>query len=362
MPNIFIDDLTASGAGIGAFDGLKVFVDGALPGETVSCEITEHKKRYSKAKLLKIIEASKQRQQPICPLFGSCGGCQLMHLNYEGQLEWKRKRVFDALTRIGQLDVDVEPCHPSLKQLGYRNKVHLHRGGFHKRHSHDIVPVKKCYIHNPVGDAMLGNAKEMVIKSTFTTNEVMVIKNGKPDRPYITEKLGALQFRIRPKDFFQINPVAAHELYKQVIELAEIDASHRVLDAYCGVGGLALFAAQKAKHVHGIECVKTAIHTAKENARLNGIDNVTFSCQRMEHVSNIDQFDTVFLNPPRGGVDPAVLARCQAKRLIYVSCDPATLARDLGKLIDRYQIETVIPFDLFPQTVHVETVVSLSRR
>ena len=362
MPNLFIDDLTASGAGIGTLDGLKVFVDGALPGETVSCEITQHKKRYAKAKLLDVLTASNHRQQPVCPLFGSCGGCQLMHLTYEGQLDWKRKRVFDALVRIGKLNVDVMPCRPSPKQLGYRNKIHLHNGGFHKRHSHDIVPVKKCYIHNPIGDEKIDAAKEIVIKSSFSTGEVMVIKNGKPDRPYITEKLGGLTFRIRPKDFFQINPGAAYELYKQVIELADIDASHRILDAYCGVGGLALFAAQRAEHVQGIECVPTAIKSAKENAKLNAITNVKFRCQRMEQVTDIDQYDTIFLNPPRAGVDPQVLERCTAKRLIYVSCDPATLARDLSSLTARYQIETVIPIDLFPQTVHVESVVALSRR
>lgn len=362
ISDLIIDDLTSSGQGIGTYDGLKIFIDGPLPGETVSCKILERKKRYAKAKLLKIIKSSEQRKRPVCPLFGSCGGCQLMHLSYEGQLEWKRKRVFDALARIGKLDVDVASCRPSPRQLGYRNKIHLHQGGFHKRHSHTIIPINKCYIHNPIGDAKIENAREVVIKSSFATDEVMVIKNGKADRPYITEKLGALEFRIRPKDFFQVNPAAALELYKQVIEFARIDPSHRILDAYCGVGGLALFAAGQAYHVHGIECVETAIESARENAELNGINNVTFSCQQIEQVPKIDQYDTIFLNPPRGGVDPRVLAQCQSQRLVYVSCDPATLARDLNSLTDRYMIEKVIPFDLFPQTVHVETVVSLFRR
>jgi tRNA/tmRNA/rRNA uracil-C5-methylase (TrmA/RlmC/RlmD family) len=337
---MIIEDLTSSGEGVGSIDGKKVFVDGALPGEQVEVEIIEDRKRYAKAKLLRIVKSSPDRRDPICPLFGTCGGCQLMHLSYEAQLKWKRKKVEEALKRIGGLDVHVSDCVPSPDQLGYRNKIHLHQGGLHKRHSHEIVPIDHCYILDPSGNKRLPVEGEAIIRSPL-------------------QQLGHLQFKIGPHDFFQVNSKQAVQLYLKAISYAQ--PKGKVLDAYCGVGCLSLFAAQDADQVLGIEIEQSSVKCAEENAKLNRIKNVSFKCGRVEKLlPKLGTFDTIFLNPPRGGVEPNVIAALRKhppKRLVYISCDPATLARDLKAL--GFKIEEVVPFDMFPQTIHIETLVSL---
>lgn len=362
-----IEDLTSSGEGVGTVDGKKIFVEGALPHEQVEVEITLTKKRYAKAKLLKILKASPYRIDPICPLFGICGGCQIMHLDYPEQLKWKTSRVKNTLLRIAKISPSISPCAPSPDQLHYRNKIHLHKGGFHKRHSHEIVPINRCYIHNKTGEKSLPQAKkcrEAIIKTSLATDETMLICSGKPDRPFLIEKLADLEFKVGPNDFFQVNPKQALRMYNRAIECAELNSTARVLDAYCGVGCLTLLAAQKAKTVIGIESGREAIKHAEENAQRNSISNTAFYCAQVEDkIPSLGTFDTIFLNPPRGGVDPQVLSTICAhppKRLIYISCDPATLARDLSQLKDLFKIEAVLPFDMFPQTTHVETLVSLT--
>lgn len=338
---MLIEDLSSSGEGVGSIDGKKVFVDGALPGEEVEVEIFEDKKRYARAKLIRLSKASPARRDPVCPLFGTCGGCQLMHLSYEEQLKWKRKKVQEALKRIGGLDVEVSMCIPSPDQLGYRNKIHLHRGGLNKRHSHEIVPIDYCYILDPEGNKQLPVVGETIIRAPIQT-------------------LGHLKFKIGANDFFQVNSKQALQLYQKAISCAK--PKGKVLDAYCGVGCLALFAAGCAEHVLGIEIVQSSVKSAEENAKLNGIANVSFRCGRVENLlPKLGSFDTIFLNPPRGGVEPAVIAALRKhppKKLIYISCDPATLARDLKAL--EFKINEVVPFDMFPQTIHIETLVSLS--
>lgn len=344
-------------------------MDGALPHEQVEVSITENRKRFAKAKLLHILQPSADRRSPICPLFGICGGCQLMHLSYEAQLEWKQKRVRDALLRLGGLEVEVAFCTPSPDQLGYRNKIHLHQGGFHKKHSHEIVSIHRCYIHNPIGEKALPlvqNAQEAIIRTALATGDVLVEIDGKANKESIIEKLGSLRFIIRPGVFFQVNPKQAFQLYQKAVACADLKPSMRVLDAYCGVGCLSLFAAELAGEVVGIESVESAVTSAQENAKLNQLINVTFLCERVERkLPDLGVFSVIFLNPPRGGVDPLVLKTLlehPPEKLLYISCDPATLARDLKVLQQGFLIEGVFPFDMFPQTVHVETLVVLRKR
>ncbi len=351
-----ITDLSASGSGVGHVGGMAVFVDGALPGEVVEVGQLEKKKRFARADLVRVVKAGEDRVTPVCPLFGTCGGCQAMHMSYEAQLAFKRRRVEEALRRIGGCDVEVAECLGSEKQLHYRNKIHLHRGGFYKRHSHEVVQVEKCFIHNEMGEKRLGEAraaKEAVIKTSIADGEVMVIADGKAiDRKVIYETLGDLRFEIGPRDFFQINSWQALKLYLTAVEFAGFKGDEQVIDAYCGVGCLSLFAAREAKSVHGIESGRAAIDRARKNAKLNNIENVSFECAHVE--DRALDCDVLFLNPPRDGLDEGVINKVQAKRCVYISCDPATLARDVKRL--GYRVVKVQPIDLFPQTVHVETV------
>jgi 23S rRNA (uracil1939-C5)-methyltransferase len=182
---------------------------------------------------------------------------------------------------------------------------------------------------------------------------------------FIEEQLCGLTFKISPASFFQVNPQQAEKLYAKAIELAALSGNERVLDAFCGVGTLSLCFAQKAKQVIGVECVREAIVDAKDNARRNNMQNVSFVCDQAEKfIQTIDSIDVAVVNPPRKGCEPSFinkLSNLKPKKIIYISCDPATLARDLKALCEQgYHIDTVQPLDMFPQTAHVECIVKLS--
>lgn len=184
---------------------------------------------------------------------------------------------------------------------------------------------------------------------------------------YLIETLNGLSFKISGHSFFQVNPYQAEKLYQKALEYADLNSSMTVLDAYCGLGTLSLMAAIKAKHVTGVECVEAAVLDAKDNALLNQITNATFVCKNIEeYIQTMDAFDTIFLNPPRKGCDESVLKAItlkKPKKLIYISCDPATLARDLKRLtIEGFSVKEIQPFDMFPQTAHVETIAYLTSK
>lgn len=349
-----------------------------------------------------------------------------MHLSYPGQLQMKRQRVIDALTRIGKLkNCEVLPCRPSPFPLHYRNKIQLPvkegvKIGLYARASHDLVEVDSCHIHCPLGEKVyrelrriippykLVELRHILVKTAINREEVLVIlvtagkitpalrqmaqeimaacpqvkgvvHNCQPNEGntvlgtetqaiegegHIMEKLCGLTFKVSPASFFQVNPAQAEHLYLFALECAQLTGSETILDAYCGVGTLALIFAKKGKKVIGIECVPEAIRDAKENAALNGIDNVSFICAPAEKmIGTLSKVDVAILNPPRKGCDPAFLSglqRLKPGRVVYISCDPGTLARDLAKLHEMgYVIEKIQPFDMFPQTAHVECVVSL---
>lgn len=369
MHLVEIEDINSEGDGVGSIDGKKIFVEDALPGELAEVEITESKKRYCKGIVKERKQTSPDRVDPICPLFGTCGACQLMHLSYEKQLLWKQSRVKSTLKRIAGIDIEVAPCEPSPKELNYRNKVHLHHGGLYKKGTHETVKIEKCYLLNETIGKVLPTdetIEDVVIKASFATGELLISRNGKSHKKSIMENLGELKFKVRINDFFQVNPLQTVNLYEKTIELAGIHAESKVLDAYCGVGALSLFAAKKAKKLIGIESGTSAIQSAKENAEINGISNAEFIKGRVEDkLKFFEGVDVAFLNPPRGGINQKVIKTLldePIKRLIYISCDPATLSRDLKLLSGKYQVLSVHPFDMFPQTVHVETLVVLKRQ
>lgn len=433
-----IHGLGSNGEGVGYYNGYTVFVDGALPDETVSVKLTFKQKRFGRADLISIIMPSKDRVEPVCPLFGKCGGCQLMHLSYEKQLQIKYQRVVDAMVRIGKLDGSlVEKCISSPLSLGYRNKIQLpvrnsEAGlaiGLYQKMSHDLVEVDECFIHSPLGEETYravreiiktsnieaydpktgsGELRHVLIKSSIHTNQVLVIlvTNLNPStklqkiaedimkrcsavkgvihnlntdsdnvilggsyhtlvgESFIQEVIGGLKFKVSPASFFQVNPAQAEQLYAKALEFAELTGSERVLDAYCGVGTLSLIFSRQAKSVVGIECVSEAIQDAKENAANNEIMNAEFVCaQSEEYIRKVKGCDVVVLNPPRKGCEKAFLdgiIKLLPKKVIYISCDPATLARDLAILCGSgYAVDQIQPFDMFPQTSHVECVVKL---
>jgi len=422
--DLFIERLGINGEGVAHHEGYTVFVDGALPGEQVRACLYERHKSYGRANIIKQLKTSLSRTKPPCPLFSKCGGCQLMHLEYNQQLEAKRQKVADALERIGKLTgFTVLPCEPSPSPLHYRNKIQLPmdgngRLGLFARNTHEIVPIEHCLIHCDLGQKAFEhvqriisryayNLRHVLIKTGVHTSQVLVIlvtaekqlltdlateimkampeikgvvQNINPaegnvvlsdnfrtlaGQGYIEERLSGLVFKVSPASFFQVNPVQAEKLYQKALEFAELSGKEIVLDAHCGVGTLSLFLAQHAKEVIGVECVKEAIADAEHNARLNAISNVQFQCAHTEtFIGSLEKVDVAVLNPPRKGCERAVLeslVKLKTSRIVYISCDPATLARDLQFLCQNgYQVDAIQPFDMFPQTAHVETVVKLS--
>lgn len=411
---VLIDNLGASGEGVGKLDGFTIFVDGALPGEQVTAQLYKKEKRYAKGKLLSIYSPSPARVEPPCPVFERCGGCQLMHLDYSEQLRIKRQRVVDAFQRIGKIEAHIEPCLPSPSPLSYRNKIQVPvkegKIGFYARSSNDLIDVPSCQIHCPLGEQIYREArkilqgatlKALIIKSALSTQEALIILVTKQDctawvkklmqiphvkgvvqnlndrednvvlgkdfvllagEGVITEILCGLRFKVSPASFFQVNPAQAERLYAKALEAAALNGTEVVLDAYCGVGTLSLMFAKQAAQVIGVECVPEAVQDAQENAEVNGIANVQFYHAATEDfLQREGKVDVLILNPPRKGCDPKVLEavnRFHPSKVLYISCDPATLARDLA-LLKGYRIKGVHPFDMFPQTAHVETLAVL---
>ncbi len=410
-----IIDLNSEGDGVATLaSGKKVFIPYALIGEEVTISITTEHANYARAEVVAHHKTSPLRQSPPCPLFGTCGGCQLMHLSYEGQLEMKRAKVQQALRRLARLNVEVLPCHPSPFPLHYRNKIQAPvQGdciGFYQQGSHDLVDVSSCAIHHPQGGTVYEwlrmhlqerkGLRYVLLKSAIFNSETLLtlITDGTTayselanqvihelpgvvgvvemvqdhpsntilsskvrtlaGRPYLIETIDGLSFHIGPKSFFQVNPWQAAYLARKAVELSQIQATDTVYDAFTGIGFFALFFARIAAKVIGTERVPEAIHCAQVNAALNHLPHCEFLVQE---ASGRFSADLTLLNPPRKGCDPTLLRSLRSPRLLYISCDPATLARDLS-ILSSYNIEHVQPVDLFPQTLHVETIVSLKRK
>lgn len=433
--------LGCAGEGVCSADGFTLFVPGALPGEQVEAQVEEIKPRFAKASLLSVVRPSPHRISPPCPIFDRCGGCQIQHLDYPGQLEVKRQRVVDALSRIGGLrEVEVLPCRPAPTPFAYRNKIQMairkERGevavGFYSRNSHELVAVEQCPIHCPLGEEVYrairplflksslepyceqtgeGVLRFLLLRSSLSTQETVItlVTTGKEPKGVerlgqelmkqhprvrgvaesvnrrrgnailgdrfrtlagsttLTEAVCGKQFQLSPAAFFQVNPPQAEALYQRALEWADLEQEQTVLDAYCGVGTLSIIAADRVAQVIGVEVVESAIENAKENALHNGVTNCTLFAGTAERViRQLPSFDCALLNPPRKGCHPEVISalveRCPPT-IVYLSCDPATLARDLALLSQSgYRVEVVEPFDMFPQTMHVESIARLRRQ
>ncbi|UTR08847.1 23S rRNA (uracil(1939)-C(5))-methyltransferase RlmD [Evansella sp. LMS18] len=445
MVELTFEDLTHDGAGVAKINGFPVFVPRALPGETGDVKIINVKKKFAIGRLMEIKQESEDRIEPPCPIFKQCGGCQLQHLTYEGQLRHKEKHVREVLARIGGLtSVDVHPVLGMDKPWRYRNKAQVPVGeeeggliaGFFAERSHRIVDMKGCDIQHIENDNVVqvvknlamkygirgyddkthkGTLRHVVTRHGKVTGELMVvlvtkgkelpnkknlvreiqeslpnvksiIQNINPSRTnvifgdktevlwgeeVIHDYIGDIKFAISARSFYQVNPDQTKVLYDKALEYAQLTGKETVIDAYCGIGTISLFLAQKAKHVYGVEIVPEAIADAKKNARLNGFENVDFAVGEAEKVfpwwyAQGVRPEVIVVDPPRKGCDESLLetiVNMNPDRVVYVSCNPATLARDL-KYLDEHGYETkeVQPVDMFPHTTHVECVSQLVRK
>lgn len=433
---------TSEGMGVCRIDGRAVFVRGLLLGEAADIRILKATKTAVYAKVEKLTSESKERILPDCPVYWQCGGCMLRHMSYSEELRLKKKRVEDAVRRIGGIDLPVSEILGAEKTEGYRNKTIYTVGrtgdravtGFYRERSHDLVSAPDCAIESDYskraaaalrrsmdgyfipeyepetgrgvrrlmcrfgfssgegqivivcGRGKLPHEKEIVEELLKACPEtVSIMKNVNPDpgdtvlgkdyeliygKESITDKLCSLSFELAPDAFYQVNREQAERLYGKALEYADLKSGDTALDLYCGTGTITLCLAKSAGRAIGAEIVESAVRNARKNAERNGIHNAEFICAdagkaAFELAQKGLRPDVVVVDPPRKGLFPdvpGIIAEMEPKRIVYVSCDPATLARDL-RIFDSlgYRAEKLTAVDMFPRTSHVETVVLMSR-
>ena len=397
-----LTSIAHGGAALGRHEGRVIFVPYALPGETVRVEITEDKGRYAFARPVQVLAPAPDRVEPPCPYFGpaGCGGCQWQHVDYTAQLRLKAGIVADQLSRIGGIaDPVVRPTLPDRSGWAYRNHAQFHPApgeglGFQGALAGPVIPIDECLILHPLLsdlyamlDLDLPDLLRLSLRAGTESGDLMLVFEMADDLPpaleidlpvscvlllsdgqhanlignnHITDTVADHTFRISAPSFFQVNTSQAAQLVRLVTGYLDLRGGETVLDAYCGVG---LFAAHLAGHaglVVGVEVAPAAVADLLENTA--GMDNVEIVEGPVEAVlPDLDvPLDAAVVDPPRAGVDRFALDALVARhpgRIVYVSCDPATLARDAKRLARAgYSLVEVQPVDMFPQTYHVESV------
>ena len=389
-----IETLTNEGQGLGRVrlpdtepgrTGWVVLVPFALPGDRVRARVWRNQKNLSEADLIEILEPSADRVEPPCPVFGKCGGCQYQNLSYEGQLRWKRRQVAELLHHLARIDVAVDPVIPSPLDYGYRSKItpHFERPrpnqeltiGFRPQgHFHGVVDVPRCLLATDAINDRLASLRREVVeqRATYARGVTLLLRDaceGVTTDPtaIIHENVGDLTLHFPAGEFFQNNPSILAAFTAHVRGEAVAGGNRFLIDAYCGSGLFCLTAAPSFEHATGIEVSEPSIRWARENAAANGISHCQFEIGDAAGIFATVRYPpsatAVVIDPPRKGSTPEFLEQLAAYRprtVVYVSCNPATQARDLLQLVAAgYRVERVQPFDLFPQTRHLECVVTL---
>ena len=460
--NLSIQDITNEGLGVAKLEGKVFFVKNALPGDEVSAIITKVNKNLIYAKAETIIKYSEFRTDPPCDIHNSCGGCELLALDYKKQLEIKKQIVLNNLKNIGSLELEgkYEKTIGMDNPYKFRNKLQVPYGvrndeiiyGFYARRTHYIIPFINCPVcfegSQVILDAIknvldvfsisiyneetkLGIFREVFLRSSNDNKQVSItyIVNDKKvneDRikyykkfdeavrdniskkeciykivtstlnintednnvlmgktnillygmGYIEDSIGSVNYRISPQSFYQVNMLMTKDLYTKVLEYGNFDGSETVLDLFCGIGTISLYIASKVKKVVGIEIVDSAIENAKENAKINNITNAEFITGDVNEnllvslSEKIDshKFDCIVVDPPRKGLSASsidTILKINPKKIIYVSCDSATLSRDLKIILEKnpnFNISKLSNVDMFPHTMHIETIVLIENR
>ena len=405
-----ISTLTNLGVGLGRVTVGEgkwvVMIPFTLPGERVKARVYRNHKNFSEADLLEVLTPSPHRIDPKCPLFGRCGGCQYQHLTYPEQLTWKRQQVEELLKYMAGVEFSVRPVIGSPREFGYRSKITPHfqadRGsggpvsvraadgqetvppkknaapiGFLKQGSRfEIVDVPQCPIATPEINARLpevrAKTRQRLLAGEYKRDATLLLRHAQEGvvtdyDAVIHEQVGPLKLHFLARDFFQNNPFILPAFTGYVREQAAGSGAKFLVDAYCGSGLFALSCAPAFVRVAGVEISETSVKFATENAAANGLTNASFRAGDAAQIfAGLDfpPADTaVVIDPPRKGCDESFLRQLFAfgpRAVVYVSCDPATQMRDLkGFLAAGYTLAAVQPFDLFPQTRHLECVITL---
>ena len=419
-----ITDLNNLGYGVCRVENIVTFVDGAVTGDKAEIKIIKVAKDYAVGRLERLISVSKHRGEPSCSVFKRCGGCTYRHITREYELELKKNTVVYAFKKQG-VDIEISDVLTDGKTDGYRNKAQYpvsENGnlGYYARHTHDIIECDGCALTDPSLDPIAKFCSDTIKKNGWRVKHVYlrrgqktaqtmvclvtensslkgenefaleavkrfleiksVLLNIHPEQTNVIlgKKVRVLygedriedilcdcRFGISSLSFYQVNRGGAELLYREAIKRAERVNPKNVLDLYCGAGtiGLSYAKAHPETMVTGIEIIPEAVENAKENAKINGIKNAFFICADAM-TADISGYDLIFIDPPRKGMSTELVSKLNnegPKTLVYVSCDPMTLARDV-KLLSRYKPDVVTPVDMFPRTGHVESVLTLTRK
>jgi 23S rRNA (uracil1939-C5)-methyltransferase/tRNA (uracil-5-)-methyltransferase len=369
-----------------------VMVPFALPGERVRARVFRNHKNFSEADLLAVLTPSPDRIEPVCPLFARCGGCQYQNFAYPAQLAWKRRQVEELLQRMADTTFPVAPVIGSPREYGYRSKItpHFHAPrtpeaaaelpiGFLRQGTRfDLLDVPACPIATDAINARLAASRAHVraraAEGAYARGGTLLLRDasGHVTTDYdevVTETVGDLKLRFLARDFFQNNPFILPAFTAYARDQAAASGARFLVDAYCGSGLFALTAARAFEQVAGIEISESSIAFARQNAAANGLANVTFQAGDASAIFaglSFPAADTVVLiDPPRKGCDESFLSQLfgySPRAVVYVSCDPATQMRDLKSFLAAgYELTAVQPFDLFPQTRHLECVITLRK-
>ncbi|MBI4411879.1 MAG: class I SAM-dependent RNA methyltransferase [Deltaproteobacteria bacterium] len=362
---VTIEKLNSEGEGLARYLGKVIFIPWGVPGDVVSVQIEEEQKDYDRGRILEIIQTSPDRADPPCPWFFNCGGCQLQQMSYEAQLKWKKEIVLDALRRIAKMpDATIEEVIPSPKILNYRNRIQIQRDregkiGFFKAQSHEIVEIEKCLI----ADEML-NQKLHALRESLANPKPEIQISQSPAKPQaLNPDQWPLELRVDDASgFSQVNPDQNEKLVQLVLEMADPKKTDQIFDLYCGSGNFTFPLATRAGHVWGIDKNQEVIEEGKKKAKESGMSNISWKHGTTSRVlaqlkKSGFACHTLVCDPPRRGIAESLewIMTFKPQKIIYVSCNPATFARDTLRLrSEKYRLDVCQPLDMFPQTAHVE--------
>ena len=388
---VVITNEDQKGNGITRIDNVVTFVKGTFINEEVEIEIIRKEKRFLVGKLINIIKSSKKRKEIKCPHFYECGGCSFLHLDIHEELICKKKQLSNIFSNENIKDIIND------KEYHYRNKVTFHvkesKIGYFREKSNELVEIKECFllnknitkIINKIKGFDLSNITKIMVRVAINNNELMICFYGKINdkdliklisfkeitsiyendnfiygKEYITEIINNKIYTIYPNSFFQVNTKAMTILYELIKN--SVNKKGRLLDLYSGTGTIALYLSDKMEDILGIEIIKDAIKNANLNKKLNKVNNVNFKCMDSSKVVN-KKFDTIIVDPPRSGLSKTVInniIKMKPKELVYVSCNPLTLKRDLKLLEEVFIVKEITPINMFPRTDNIECVTLLN--
>ena len=398
IKKVLISSVNHQGYGVARINNKVVFVENAITDDVVDIEIVKEYKKYALGEVVNFVSMSKEHITSACPYYDKCGGCQISHITHKAQLDFKKEKMRNIFSRY--LDMEISPKIISVNEYNYRNKVVFHikdgKLGFYEDGTNKLIKIDNCLllderINNliPLFNSLdLTYVEKIMVR--VTSKEVMVVFYGFIDKidvlkeyvssiilvnikekllygkSYIKEEVNGLKFIISYNSFFQVNTKAMVRLYDKVLKYANLTKEDDVLDLFCGTGTIGIYLSRYCKSVLGVEIVEEAIKDANINKELNNVDNISFICGDVDRVIN-EKFNqnVLVVDPPRSGLNKNtknVILNNGFDRIVYVSCDPMTLVRDLKDLSSKYEFKEITLVDMFPNTYHVESVCLLERK